>query len=116
MTGNPSTPRFLLVALVALILAAPAHALPRPPHYAQWLCLYRYENAGHGWKANTGNGYYGGLQMDREFQRTYAPRLYRLKGTADRWTPLEQMWAAERAWRTRGFRPWPTTARLCGLL
>ena len=60
--------------------------------------------------------YYGGLQMDVEFQRTYGIELYRAKGTADHWTPLEQMWVAERAYQTRGFWPWPNTARYCGLL
>ena len=55
--------------------------------------------------------------MDVSFQRRYAPRLYRRKGTADHWTPLEQIWAAERARRSGlGFSPWPNTARLCGVL
>jgi hypothetical protein len=55
--------------------------------------------------------------MDLSFQRTYGPYLLRKKGTADRWTPLEQMWVAEKAHRAgRGFYPWPTTARLCGLI
>jgi resuscitation-promoting factor RpfA len=90
--------------------------MKRPPHYRQWLCIYKYENAGYGWSANTGNGYYGGLQMDIEFQKDYGLALYRRKGTADNWTPLEQMWVAERAWKTRGFWPWPNTARYCGLI
>lgn len=84
-----------------------------PPHRRQWLCIHRYEA---GWHARTGNGYYGGLQMDLSFQRFYAARLLREKGTADRWTPLEQMWVAERAQRDSGFWPWPNTARMCGLL
>jgi len=85
-----------------------------PPHKSQWLCIRRYEGA---WTSRTGNGFYGGLQMDLSFQRTYAPSLLRRKGTADRWTPLEQMWAAERAHRSgRGFYPWPNTARYCGLI
>jgi hypothetical protein len=84
-----------------------------PPHRRQWLCIHRYEAA---WHAHTGNGYYGGLQMGLTFQRFYAARLLRRKGTADRWTPLEQMWVAERAHRDSGFWPWPNTARLCGLL
>jgi hypothetical protein len=54
--------------------------------------------------------------MDVEFQRTYGTQLFRAKGTADHWTPLEQMWVAERAYQTRGFWPWPNTARYCGLL
>lgn len=85
-----------------------------PPHRSAWLCIHRYEGA---WDANTGNGYYGGLQMDLAFQRYYAPRFLRRKGTADRWTPLEQIWVAERARRSgRGFRPWPATARACRLI
>jgi hypothetical protein len=84
----------------------------RPPHFQQWLCIHRYEGS---WVANTGNGYYGGLQMDYGFMRSYGARLLRFKGTADHWTPLEQMWVAEHAWRTRGFSPWPTSGRMCGL-
>lgn len=85
----------------------------RPEHYREWLCIHHYEGA---WNANTGNGYYGGLQMDLEFQREYGPELLAAKGTADHWTPLEQMTVAERAVPGRGFTPWPNTARMCGLL
>jgi hypothetical protein len=91
--------------------AAKRQAL-NPPHLRQWLCIHRYEGS---WRDPRGP-YYGGLQMDREFQATYGPDLLRRKGTADHWTPLEQMWVAERAYRTRGFWPWPNTARSCGLL
>jgi hypothetical protein len=83
-----------------------------PPNRSAWLCIHRYEAS---WRDPNGP-YYGGLQMDVSFQRRYAPRLYRLKGTADHWTPLEQIWVAERARRSRGFSPWPNTARLCGVL
>ncbi len=89
-----------------------AHAR-RPPHAAAWRCLQHYEGA---W-ADSGGPYYGGLQMDLGFQRNYGAYLLRRKGTADHWTPLEQMWVAERALRAgRGFYPWPNTARACGLL
>jgi hypothetical protein len=90
----------------------------RPPHLSAWLCIHRYErNPAQGWATQTGNGYYGGLQMDLGFQRRYGAHLLRSKGTADRWTRLEQMWVAERAYRAgRGFWPWPHTARACGLL
>lgn len=84
-----------------------------PPHKREWLCIHAYEGA---WN-DPNSPYFGGLQMDLEFQRTYGPELLRRKGTADRWTPLEQMWVAERAHRSgRGFYPWPNTARWCGLL
>jgi len=85
-----------------------------PPHRRQFMCIHRFEGS---WTANTGNGYYGGLQMDGVFQRLYGPDLFRRKGTANHWTPLEQIWVAERAYRSgRGFYPWPNTARFCGLI
>jgi len=85
----------------------------RPPRLAAWRCIHRYEGS---WR-DRGGPYYGGLQMDLTFQRHYGRYLLRTKGTADRWTPLEQMWVAERAYRSgRGFHPWPNTARACGLL
>ena len=87
--------------------------LIRPPHRAAWLCIHRHEGS---WK-DPNAPYYGGLQMDITFQRTYGRYLLRRKGTANRWTPAEQMWTAEKALRAgRGFHPWPNTARRCGLL
>jgi hypothetical protein len=86
--------------------------LARPPHYNEWMCIHRYEGS---W-TDPGSPYWGGLQMDEGFQKAYGYELYRSKGTADHWTPLEQMWVAERAYRTRGFWPWPNTARWCGLI
>jgi hypothetical protein len=84
----------------------------RPPHLKAWLCIHHYEGS---W-TDTGAPYYGGLQMNLTFQQHYGWWLLRHKGTADHWTPLEQMWTAERALRSRGFWPWPNTARFCGLL
>jgi hypothetical protein len=84
-----------------------------PPRLKDWLCIHHYEGA---W--NDPNApYYGGLQMDKGFQQAYGAVLLRRKGTADHWSPLEQIWVAERAYRSgRGFYPWPNTARWCGLL
>jgi hypothetical protein len=89
-----------------------------PPHRGAWLCLYAHErHASHGWRTNTGNGFYGGLQMNWEFMAAYGGRLLRAKGTADRWSALEQMWVGERALRAgRGFHPWPRSGRSCGLI
>ena len=83
-----------------------------PPHLTNWLCIHHYEGS---W-TDPGAPYYGGLQMDISFQRAYGAWLLRHKGTADHWTPLEQIWTAEHARRARGFYPWPNTARACGLL
>jgi hypothetical protein len=90
----------------------------RPPHRSQWLCIHRYERHPlQGWATRTGNGYYGGLQMDISFQRTYGSEILTRKGTANNWSAVEQMWVAERAHRSgRGFYPWPNTARSCGLI
>ena len=49
-------------------------------------------------------------------RRRTRPWLVRAKGTADHWTPLEQIWTAEKAAKSRGFWPWPNTARYCGLI
>ena len=85
------------------------------PHYDAWMCIAQHESHAT-WDVATGNGYYGGLQMDRQFQQAYGPELYRAKGTADNWTAEEQMLTAEKALAGRGFSPWPNTARMCGLL
>ena len=84
-----------------------------PPHYNDWMCIHRYEGA---WN-DSGAPYYGGLQMDWSFMHAYGGWLLAAKGTADNWTPMEQMWVAERALAAgRGFYPWPNTARMCGLI
>ncbi len=84
-----------------------------PAHRSAWLCIHRYEGP---WR-DDGAPYYGGLQMDIGFQQHYGGVLLRAKGTAENWTPLEQMWVAEKAYRAgRGFYPWPNTARNCGLI
>jgi hypothetical protein len=93
--------------------AVRAHEVAQhPPHFQQWMCIHHYEGA---WN-DVGGPYWGGLQMSLGFQQTYGNWIYRRKGTADHWTPLEQMWTAENALKSRGFWPWPNTARICGLL
>lgn len=84
-----------------------------PPYERAFECIHHYEGS---W-TDGGAPYWGGLQMDLGFQATYGGYLLRTKGTADHWTPLEQMWVAARAARSgRGFAPWPNSARMCGLL
>lgn len=79
-----------------------------------FLCIHHGEGA---WTSNTGNGYFGGLQMDRQFMATYGPEFVRAFGTADRWPRAVQVAVAIRAYLSgRGFRPWPNTARSCGVL
>lgn len=115
--------RFLIVllALAALLLAAPALGTSqqrRPPHYALWLCVHGNEHSA--WN-DPDPPYFGGLQMGWWFMRTYGRHLLETKGTADHWTPLEQMWVAELAFKRERFRvswfngQWPPSAGRCGL-
>lgn len=92
------------------------HPAPSVPDWLRsaFYCIHRYEGA---WNANTGNGYYGGLQMDLQFQSLYGSDFMRQWGTADNWPVWAQMQAAIRAYQSgRGFYPWPNTARACGLI
>jgi hypothetical protein len=77
-------------------------------------CIHHYEGA---WNSNTGNGYYGGLQMNYGFMSRYGAEYLQRWGTADQWPAWAQIEASVRAYRAgRGFWPWPNTARVCGLL
>jgi hypothetical protein len=93
--------------------------LPEPQVAHDWLydallCIHGGEGS---WDSNTGNGYYGGLQMDGDFMRSYGAEFLAQWGTADKWPVWAQLVAAENAYRAgRGFNPWPNTARDCGLL
>ncbi|MFI2608211.1 transglycosylase family protein [Kitasatospora sp. NPDC018619] len=69
-----------------------------------WDALARCESGGR-WHADTGNGYYGGLQFDSATWRSngglaYAPR-------ADRATREQQIAVAEHLAERRGLAPWP---------
>ncbi|NUR77598.1 MAG: hypothetical protein HOQ28_15105 [Thermoleophilia bacterium] len=103
-------------ALAAVQVVEHAQARPSVPDWLNdaFLCIHRYEGA---WTSDTGNGYYGGLQMDLAFQALYGSDFARRWGTADAWPPWAQIQAAVRAYQSgRGFDPWPRTARACGLL
>jgi len=78
-----------------------------------WLCIHHYEGS---WR-DSGGPYYGGLQMDYQFMRTYGSDYLRRFGPAYNWNPYDQMIVAQRAYNSgRGYYPWPNTARACGLL
>jgi hypothetical protein len=110
---HPPAQPLARIAVWRRIAAHTTRIALHPPHIRAWLCIHYYEGA---WSDPYGP-YYGGLQMDLSFQRAYGRGLVARKGTADHWTPLEQMWAAERALRAgRGFSAWPSSARACGLL
>jgi hypothetical protein len=80
--------------------------------YKPALCVHGYEAK---WN-DPGAPYYGGMQMDIEFQRTYGLQYYYRWGTADNWPVWAQLHAAYKGYQDRGWWPWPNTARYCGLL
>ena len=81
--------------------------------FGAWVCIHRHEAA---WN-DAGDPYWGGLQMDRGFMRAYGSDMIRRHhgGLANTWTPAEQIVVAERAYKARGFAPWPNTSRACGV-
>jgi len=94
----------------------------RIPRWSEWHCIARFESLST-WsmsptsEPSSGGSYWGGLQMDIEFQHTYGADMIRRHdgGLANTWTAPEQIIVANRAWETRGFAPWPNTSRMCGL-
>ncbi|MBT2389476.1 transglycosylase family protein [Streptomyces maoxianensis] len=122
----------LLLALVPLSGAYAAPPPPPPPPPASvspgvgmgsgsdacaasgwpWSCLAACESGGR-WNANTGNGYYGGLQFwqptwEEHGGLAYAPR-------ADLATREQQIKVAEEVLRTQGWEAWPVCAKTYGL-
>ena len=81
-------------------------------------CIHSKEGS---WTSDTGNKYYGGLQMDLGFQKTYGAEFLALWGTANNWPIEAQIVAAHRAkvgyggYGARGYGPWPKTGPACGL-
>lgn len=115
-----------MVTVVGLALAAvalpPAAASAAPPplrgvpskaydcsaEKGRWDCLAECESSGR-WDANTGNGFYGGLQFwqptwEEHGGLAYAPR-------ADLATKEEQIKVAEKVLSTQGWKAWPTCSK-----
>jgi hypothetical protein len=78
--------------------------------YEKWRCIHEHEGA---WD-DPNPPYWGGLQMDMAFMRSHGSEFLARWGTADRWPVWAQIAAAEDAYKTRGFGPWPNTRRMCG--
>jgi hypothetical protein len=84
-------------------------------HFPRLICIHTHEGA---WNAYNPAGYYGGLQMDWSFMRTYgADKIARYGGRDARyWSAADQLAVAMRAVRVRGYYPWPNSARACGII
>lgn len=98
---------------VAFTMAVTASAAVKTDYITRGLlCIHRYEGS---WKDKYAP-YWGGLQMDLAFQQSYGRSFYRRWGTADHWPIWAQLQAGRNGYKSRGWWPWPNTARYCGLL
>lgn len=118
-SARPAPPTFAFwqsrAAAAALGIAryAPRPLFTRDRLLTELMCIHRHEGK---WTSNTGNGYYGGLQMNIRFQLTFGSAYFGRWGTADNWPVWAQVVVARRAYvNGLGFTPWPNTARVCGL-
>jgi hypothetical protein len=112
----------LVIALASTLLAASpsASAATADRHATRWDCLAHYESA-HRWSADTGNGYYGGLQFSSRTWLYYGGYRYSGNYWPNKATRREQIVIARRvAWegwldrRPQGGRnAWPSTWSRC---
>jgi hypothetical protein len=73
-----------------------------------WDAIAECESHGN-WSINTGNGYYGGLQMNMGFWEGYGGLQFAPR--PDLASKTQQIAVAERAYAVRGLSPWPYCGR-----
>jgi hypothetical protein len=103
-------------AIRAVFYAAP---WGNHPDERKALCVHTFEGP---WD-DPGWPYWGGMQLNRRFQRTYGGWALRAYGPANRWPIAVQIAVSLRAVHgdsdanlaPRGWRPWPYASRRCGL-
>ena len=102
------SPRTTLPGLVAV------KRVPRPqPKVAPtWDRLARCESGGR-WRINTGNGYYGGLQISAGTWAAFGGR--RVAALPHHATKAQQVRVAERIRNGQGWGAWPHCSRVAGL-
>jgi hypothetical protein len=101
--------RFVVAGAVAvgatLIVSGTANAAPD----SAWDKLARCESGGN-WKTNTGNGYYGGLQLSPTTWRAFGG-----SGMPHHASRQQQIAVAERVLASQGWKAWPSCSRKMGL-
>jgi hypothetical protein len=90
-----------------------APAAPSGPAYGVYDRLAACESTSR-WNANTGNSYYGGLQMDMTFWRRHGGLQYASR--PDLASRAAQIAVAQVGQSVQGFGAWPVCARRLGLL
>ncbi|MFI5529350.1 transglycosylase family protein [Kitasatospora sp. NPDC051853] len=108
---RPTVLLALTTALLPLAAATPAGAAAVPD--ATWQRLADCESDGD-WHANTGNGFYGGLQIwQPTWQETGGLRYAERPDLAPR---RHQIAVAQEIQRRQGWSAWPQCARELGLI
>ncbi|MGQ0843523.1 MAG: transglycosylase family protein [Sporichthyaceae bacterium] len=98
----------LALPIGAVVSAAPASAASMNT----WEALAECESGGN-WRANTGNGFYGGLQFaDGTWDAMGGERFAELAHRANK---LEQIRVAEKVLDTQGWGAWPACSNKLGL-
>lgn len=99
---------FAVGILICTTPEAKAHGVGKTvANHHRWERVHWCEGA---WDANTGNGFYGGLQFDKgtwDSVKRNRPRISRY-AYAHHAPPWVQIAAAELLRRQRGLGPWPT--------
>jgi resuscitation-promoting factor RpfB len=91
----------------------PAVETPAPePAYGVWDRLAQCESSGRWW-LNTGNGYFGGLQMDMTFWRRHGGLQYAAR--PDLASRAVQIAVAVVGQSIQGFGAWPVCSRAIGV-
>ena len=105
----------LSTAALAATTLVPIVALDAPAQAAStrtWERLAQCESGGR-WHINTGNGYYGGLQISPSTWRGYGGKKF--ASLPHRASKAEQIKIAERIKRGQGWGAWPTCSSRIGV-
>jgi hypothetical protein len=109
------TSRFLArtgIAAVAVTIPLVFGPPVRAAEGDQWDRLAHCESSGN-WRANTGNGYYGGLQFSHRTWTAFGGGAY--ASTANNATRLQQIAIAEKVRHAQGWKAWPACSRRAGV-
>jgi LysM repeat protein len=112
-TGARSAPAAASTSTPQAEPAAPVQATPATPAApassggANWSAIAACESGGN-WSANTGNGFYGGLQFTEQTWLAYGGGQY--AASANLASPAQQIAVAERVLAAQGIGAWP----VCG--
>ena len=115
VSASPSRPGAVSMQAVLVPIPTPTPAPRRVVTYdgdTVWDRLAMCEASGN-WAANTGNGYYGGLQFDLSTWQGYGGSAF--AAYPHQATREEQIIVAERLHAARGFQPWPSCRIKLGL-